>query len=216
MTTQIAPPPVRSGTGLSFTQNRGDAQIHFYIDYEYLPLRQICSLIKEIDELYELIYFILHDETAPHKDRLVLDHVATTNSLDAILKLFERLRPSSKAIKALLITGALLSSPFAVEEYRDTRAERMNKEAFIAKTEAESENINANTRKIKAEAESIELDNKLKKMKINKLSKEKLTKPENQKKIVHQTTVIKQTVIINNTVNFFTVNDVEVYNRNKE
>ncbi|HNR17993.1 MAG TPA: hypothetical protein PKG90_15100 [Chitinophagaceae bacterium] len=204
-TTGATAPPIKSGMGLSFILKDKDATIRIYLDYEYLPLKQITALIKNVNDLYELVYVIIHDEKVPKNDILALAKAETTNSLEWVAQLVKELKPSKKAIRALIITGLLIQSPVMIEDYKQTRADRIHTEYLIEKVKAE-------TRKINADAEKTELENKITKMKLDEAEKRKLRQATNKKKVETKVIQIKKT-IINNTVNICSVNGDVIYKK---
>jgi len=205
MSTGVVDPPVYTGNDKFFSQEDNVSSIHFYLDYEYLPLKQISSLIKDVNGLYELVYSILYNEKVPKDDCLVLTYAATTNSLEWIAGLLKVLNPSKRARKALLIIGLIIGAPFVAEEYMDARALRKINDAKVQK-------IIAETRSINADAENKELQNRMLKRKIEQDSIDKIIQPDNLKRINNKTVVIRKT-IVKNTVNIFAVNSDVVYRK---
>lgn len=208
MNTAVAEPPVRMDTGLFDNSFDNNNNIQFYLAYKYLPVKNISTLIKTIDEIYELIYLILYGEKVPETDRLTLDYAATGNSFEWLVKLLEAIKPSRKALRALTITAAIISTPIAIESQRKSVAERHQIEASIQKA-------NAETRKINAEAESIELENILRRNKISQDSIAIINTEKNRMKIARKKSSIKKAVT-DKPITQFVINNTIIFKRSNE
>ncbi len=208
MSTAISEPPIGVNVGL-FDDSLDDGNsVRFYIAYQYLPLKSISVLMKTFDELYELVYFILYEERVSDLERLTLDYGATGNSFEWIAKLVEAIKPSKKALIAVTITAAIVSTPIEIQKYRKFTAERHQIEAQTEKTKAE-------TRKINAETEGVELENILKRNRISQDSIAKINTEENRKRILRKQRTIKK-VVTDKPIIRFEVNNTIIYNRANE
>jgi hypothetical protein len=208
MSTAIAEPPAITGTDTFEISFELRDSLHFYLSYEYLPLKNISILIKNVDELYDLIYLLLHNEKVPKIYRLSLDYAETGNSFDWIAKLIEIIKPSRKAMIALSMTAAVIYTPIGIEKYNRDVAERHQIEAGSEKTKAE-------TNKIKAEKESIDLENLMRKNKIAQDSIARVNAEKNRKKIIRKRNAIKK-AISDKPINQCVINNIIIFNRDSD
>jgi hypothetical protein len=176
--------------------------IHFYLSYQYLPLKNISILIKNLDELYELIYILLHDEKVPLRNRLSLDYAETGNSLDWVAKI---IKPSKKSMIALSIAAAILYTPIGIEKYRADIANRHLIDAQIEKTKAE-------TAKTDAEKAGIDLENLMKEKRISQDSIARINDEVNRKKIIRKRNAIKK-AISDKPIDKCVINNFIIFNR---
>lgn len=182
--------------------------IHFYLDYEYLPIRNISTMMKSVNELYELVYFTINDTHVPQEDKLVLSFAATGNSFDWVGTVLSQFR-SKKAKVAILIVAGLIYTPIGIEKYSTDVANRHSIDAQTAKTNAETSKTQAEEAKIKAETESIDLDNLYRKNKMKEDSIAKLNSEKNRKKIMRKRSSIRRAVQ-HPAINICVVNNVNI------
>jgi hypothetical protein len=220
MTTVEMPPVIHvdNYTGESELGN----SIHFYLDYEYLPIRNISTMMKSVNELYELVYFIINDTHVPQEDKLVLSFAATGNSFDWVGTVLSQFR-SKKAKVAILIVAGLIYTPIGIEKYRTdvanrglidaqtehTIAQKAKTNAETASEKAKEALIKAEEAKKKAETESIDLDNLYKKNKMKEDSIAKLNSEKNRKKIMRKRSSIRRAAQ-HPAINICVVNNVNI------
>ena len=173
------------------TDGSYENSIHFYLDFKYLPVRNISIIMKSTNELYELIYRIINDENVPDEDKMILHFAATGNSFDWVGQVLSQFK-STKAKVAILVTAALIYTPIGIEKYNHDVATRelINSQTQLIKAEAEK--TLAETKKLKAEAQSIELENIYKKNKIKQDSIAKLNAEKNRKSIMRKRSSIRR------------------------
>ncbi len=181
--------------------------IHFYLSYEYLPLKNISNLIKNVDELYETIYFTLYNEKVPERYRLCLNYATTGNSIDWIGKLIDAVKPSRGAMIALSIAAAIIYTPIGLADYK-------KKVADIAKTTAETRLKNAEAKKVELENEKTIYNNLVAERNIGNDLKNRLLNDSKRNKILKKNKAIKK-MIIYKSINKVIVNNTIVINRDK-
>lgn len=78
----IETPPINIIGEILHPRDSNPNDIHFYLDYEYLALKNISVIMKGVNELYELVYIILNEKNVPEEDQLILKYAATGNSFE--------------------------------------------------------------------------------------------------------------------------------------
>lgn len=183
-------PPVIEEKPLSLLQNNADDQLHIYLSYDHLPIRNFYLLSKSVNELYELAFEIIHERPISNAELLVLSDIHTGNSVDAIFKIIEKLQPSKKAISALAIAASLIYAHSYIQDAIKIQAEteltRAQTQHFIADTgliKANTEKAKQETERIKYENERFALEDSLKKQGVDEGYREKVLTRENLKRI---------------------------------
>lgn len=204
-------PPFENINLRDYSRSKSDNQIHFYIKYDYFPIKNFGTLNKTVNELYELVYFILYNEKVDSSEILVLEIAKTGNSIDLVVGLFEKLNPSKKAITVLIVVIALISAIGIYDNHNQKIVENKHTEYKIGETKAQTLKARAETAKIQSEQRKIELENILLKNKITKDSIEAINTEENRKKISRKQRSIQRSVMqkpITQTV----INGTVIYN----
>lgn len=172
--------------------------IKVYLNYDYLPIRNISIIMKSVNELYELVYSILNDESVPEEDKLVLKLAATGNSFEWVGQVLSQFT-STRAKVAILVAAGLIYTPIGIERYRTSEANRhyiyAQTDLTIAnaeKTKAEIEKIKAETAKIKSEKQSVDLENLYKEQKLKKDSIAKLNSEQNKKRLMRKRSSLRR------------------------
>lgn len=202
MITVEIPPIINVDNYLENLDSESGNNIHFYLDFEYLPIRNISTIMKSVNELYELVYFILNDENVPVNDMLILNYAATGNSFDWIAQVLNTFT-SKEAKIAILLTVAIIYTPIGIEKYRTDEANRNLIEAKTQLTESQTE-------KTKAEKQKIDLENLYKKNNLKQDSIAKLNSEKNKKSIMRKRSSIRRAAE-HPAINICLVNNINIF-----
>lgn len=185
----VDPPTMVPSTGL-IQDGNSNGQLRIYLSYDYLPSRNFYLLAKNINELYEFIFELIHNRPITEDEVLILDDVKTGNSVDVIFKILEKINPPKSVWITLSIVGILIIAHAKYYESKKINAEIELTKAQTVKYVAETdltkslnEKTKAETEKIKLENERLRLENELKNQNIGKGYRDKVLIVDNLKKI---------------------------------
>lgn len=212
----VEDPPVAQGNMLLTNWGEGSGSIHIYLSYEeYLPAKNFFSALKSINELYEQVYFFLYDERVSLEELLVVDEIHTGNSIDAIVKLIEKLNLSKKGLTAIIIVIALITAKGLYSYDENIRADTKMKQETTLQIQADTEKSKAEKQKALAEIEKLKMETVLLKNQIHKDSIEKINSEDKRKKMFRKAKSIRKNLTqapINKTV----INNVVIYGDSSE
>lgn len=204
-------PPIIKYNLMDYWVDPSDYKIHFYIKYEYFPIKNFGTFNKSVNELYELVYYILYNEQVNRGDTLVLEIAKTGNSIDVLMALVDKLNPSKRAKKVMAIVIALITALEVYDNHSQKLVENRYTEAKIIAKEADAEKTKAEASKTLQESKKAELENILLKNKIGKDSIDLINTETNRKKINRKQTSIQRSLMqkpITQTV----INGTVIYN----
>lgn len=191
----IGDPPITRYNLMDYYVDSSSYQIHFYIKYEYFPLNNFGTLNKSVNELYELVYYILYNEKVNIENTLVLEIAKTGNSIDLVVALLDKLSPSKRAINVIAIVVALITSIEVYDNHNEKLSNNIHTQYKIIETQAQTEKIKAETSKTLEESKKIKLENILLENKIKKDSIDLINTEKNRKKISRKQTSIQRSVM---------------------
>ncbi|MCF6132508.1 hypothetical protein [Flavobacterium wongokense] len=208
---EITNPPGNEIEWLNQDNGEGGYSIRMYLKYDYLQVKDFALLIANINDLYELVYFMLYEKEVGPKEMLVINHVKTGQSIYTVFS--DLVKNSPKKVKiALAVTVGLLigidrndhhnqavankqqTEQITSSHKRITDATERKLDADARKADAEARKADAEARKANAEAESVEFNNLLRKNEIDAANIKRINTPTNRKKISQKTENVTQIV----------------------
>lgn len=188
-------PPIINNKSEGYWIFPSDYQIHFYIKYDHFPIKSFGTLNKSVNELYELVYYILYNEKVNSDDVLVLEIAKTGNSIDLVIGILNQLGISRKAMKVMAIVVILITAIEIYDNHNQKLVENEYTESKTMETKAQTEKIKIETLKTAEEVEKIKLEKILLKNKIEKDSIDRINTTENRKKIGRKQRSIQRSVM---------------------
>ena len=202
------------------TTSSGDfnGEMKIYLSYDYLPSRNFYLLSKNINELYEYVFEIIHNRPISKNELLVLEKINTGNSIEVFYKILQELKPPKSVKITLGIVSGLIIGHAEYHDYKKKSAETEYTIAQTSKTKAEIELVKSQTDKNKVEIEKIKLENErlileneLKRKNISEDYIEKVLTIESLKKINRKLNSIEKQ-IMNKPINVAVINGTAIYN----
>lgn len=213
-------PPIRITDTFVTTQGNFNGHLHIYLSYDYLPSRNFYLLSKNINELYEYVFEIIHNRPITKSELLVFEEVNTGGSIDIVWKVLEKLNPPKSVWITLGIVSSLmighskyLEGKKMTAETEFTRAQSVKVIAESDLIKSQSEKTKAETEKIQLENEKLKLENELKSQNVSKDYRDKVLLTENLKKINRKLNSIEKQ-IMNKPINVAIINGTTIYGDN--
>jgi hypothetical protein len=206
----IDPPEVTS----SFTFDEvfeNNAELQFYFSYRHLPVRNFTSFSKNVNELYELVYYLLYEERITADEILIFEYLATGNSIEGIIKLLEKVGLSKKGFVALSIVGSLIAGTWLYDSQIQATTDITKTQTEIVLNQSETAKNKAEAKKAEAETYNLQLQNILLQNKIKQDSIDRIKKHKDTHKIFKKTRAIDRS-IKQAPINYTVINGNVVYN----
>ncbi len=218
MKNSLIDPPINVTDSIMLPEDNFDGQLRIYLSYDYLPSRNFYLLSKNINELYEFVFQIIHNRPISKDELLIFEEIKTGNSIDAFLKILDKLNPPKSVWVCVSIVGALIIGHAA---YQDGKKKSAETDYIKAQTEqvyinidlakSQIEKNNAETEKTKLETERLKLENQLTIQNISKDYRDKVLAIKNLKKINRKLNSIKNQ-IMSKPINIAIINGSTIYN----
>ncbi len=158
MANAVLDPPMVDNLNLFDESSQYNGILEIYLAYDYLPVRNFTSLTKNINELYELIYYLVYQERVPASEILIIEHVATGHSIEAVIKVLEKIGISRKAYIVLAIVTSLITAKVLYDNHNQANADLQKTIAETSKSKSDIEKNNSEIEKNKAEAKKADAE----------------------------------------------------------
>lgn len=208
MANALLDPPMADNLNLFDESFHYKGALEIYLAYDYLPVRNFMSLSKNINELYELVYYLLNEQRVPASEILIFEHVATGHSIEAVIKVLEKVGVSRNAYIALAFVLIIITAVVTVDNHNQARADLQHtlietvksksdiekNNSGIEKDKAEAKKALAEAKKAEAEAYSIKLDAILRGKKFKQDSIDRILKHKESPKIFKKKKAIDKSI----------------------